>query len=158
MSAPYTRDQMDRLAAAMATLAPHRLPLIRAARDGLITLIQPRRNTTIPSRLLNDQARPAVILIGDDDYTSTGPAGWTCARRVRFWGRAAMIHAAAAEPEHYETIVIAAALHQRSVLIETDSTHQPAWITFLQPAMGCLIIACPPGQSHPAHPHQSGLQ
>jgi hypothetical protein len=148
----HTRAAMDRLAAVYATLAPHRLPLIRAARDGLINLIEPQRDATIPSRLLDDQRRPVVVLIGDDDHAPTGPAGWACARRLRYWGRAAMIHAAGGKTEHYETIVIGAALHQHTVLIETDTAHQAAWLAFLQPHMGCMVIACRPGDAHPAPP------
>lgn len=147
----HTRAEMDRLAAVYATLAPHRLPLIRAARDGLITLVEPRRDAAIQSRFL-DQRCPVVVLIGDDDHAPTGPAGWACARRLRYWGRAAMVHAAGAKLDHYEVIVIGAALHQRTVLVETDTTHQAAWLAFLQPHMGCLTIACPSGEAHPAPP------
>jgi hypothetical protein len=144
-----TRAELDRLAAAYATLAPHRLPLVRAARDGLINLIEPNRRAAIPAGLLNERRRPTVILIGDDDHASTGPAGWACARRLRYWGRAAMIHAAGASREDYEVIVIGAALHQRTLMIEAATTNQAEWTEFFRPHMGCVVITCPPGEAHP---------
>jgi hypothetical protein len=140
---------LNRLAAVYATLAPHRLPLIRAAREGLVRVIMPSRDVVIPKRVLNEK-RQTVILIGDDDETPTGPAGWACARRLAHWGRASMVHGTGGQPEHYAMAAASAMLIERFVLIETCTAHQAAWAELLKPRMPTLMVSCREGDHHPA--------
>jgi hypothetical protein len=71
--------------------------------------------------------RPIVLLLGDDDYSSTGPLGWRAARGSLSWARAVFIHGAGADPEHYRGAVGGAILHRRLLLVETDAAHIAAW-------------------------------
>ena len=125
------RTELIKLTAFVAANAPYQLPVWRAARDGLINLIQPQRGAQIPQKMLERTGRPIIILIGDDDDVSTGPAAWACALRVRRWALTGMIHAAAGEPQHYENVLMGALLTRRFLLIETSMVHHAAWKEFL---------------------------
>lgn len=141
--------RLERLASAAAHLVPHRLPIYRAAADGLIAVIEPRRETPIPSRAMAALNRPGILLIGDDDETPTGPAAWQCGRRARKWGSLAIVHAAGGDSSHYRAAVVAAGLHRRLLLIETTSEQRDAWLSFLAAAMPVAVITTRPGDLHP---------
>lgn len=150
-------DQLERVAAAAAHAVPHRLPLFRAACDGRIALIEPQRGSIIAGRVLKSIRRPAILLIGDDDETPSGPNGWACARRARRWASAAIVHAAGGDAAHYRAAVEAAERHQRVLLVETTSRYQETWASFLPPALPVAIITTRDGDRHPraeCHPLQ----
>ncbi|OYV50478.1 MAG: hypothetical protein B7Z77_05750 [Acidocella sp. 20-58-15] len=146
-----TPDKLERVAALTATLAPHKLPLVRAAQRGIVNIIEPNRGAVIPKRMLEDTRRPNIILLGDDDYASTGPDGWACARRLRYWGKSAIIHAAGAEEVHYNAALAQALLVRRFVFIECDEAHRESWKRFFIRQMPILIIKAEDGL-HPMHP------
>lgn len=146
-----TPKMLDRVAALTATLAPHKLPLVRAAQLGLVNVIEPNRSAIIPKRMLEDTLRPNIILLGDDDYASTGPGGWACARRLRYWGKSAIIHAAGGEQAHYNAALTQALLVRRFVFIESDEAHRAAWERFFVRQMPTLIIKASDGL-HPMRP------
>jgi len=147
-----TRAQIERVAAIIAAVAPYQLPLLRAARDGLLALCGPTRAGSPPWRILESTRRPIIILIGDDDGESTGPAGWACAKHLRCWGKSAMVHAAGGLAEHYETAVSGAMTARRYILVETTSEHRAAWERLLAPGMPVLSIRPDEGSSHPISP------
>ena len=75
-------------------------------------------------------SRPAIVIIGDDPGNADGfggPDHWRCTARLRRWTRAAFVHAAGAEPEHYSAAVMAARRVGRLTLIESTSKHALAW-------------------------------
>lgn len=143
------RTDLEEITAAVAVQAPFALPIYRAARDGLINLIQPGRDVQIPQKLLDRPRRPIVVLIGDDDYESSGPEAWACGLRVRRWARAGMIHAAGGEAEHYENALAGALLTGRLLLIETSMAQHSIWKTFLGSRIPVLNIVSRTGV-HPA--------
>jgi hypothetical protein len=134
------REDIERVTAAVAAHAPFALPLYRAARDGLLNLIQPERGAQVPLKMLERPGRPIVVLIGDDDHQSTGPEAWACALRVRRWARAGMIHAAGGEAQHYENALAGALLTGRFLLVETSMVHHAGWKGFLDPRIPTLNI------------------
>jgi hypothetical protein len=71
--------------------------------------------------------RPAVVLIGDDDYRERGPAGWPLAERVARWAASVVLHAAGAEAAHSESAVLAAKGVGCVAIIECSTTTLPAW-------------------------------
>ena len=131
---------LDKFAAAVAVHAPHQLPLIRAVRDGQLNLIQPGRGAQVPQKILDRPSRPIVVLIGDDDDMSTGPAAWACALRVRRWALTGMIHAAAGEAQHYEHALMGVLLTGRFLLVETSMVHHGAWKEFLDVKISTLSV------------------
>jgi hypothetical protein len=143
------RAQLENITNVIAAHVPYQLPLYRAARDGVIGLIVPERDGIIPKRYLENTHRPIVVQIGDDDYKSTGPDGWACARRLRYWARGAIVHAAAGEEQHYSEAVRGALLTQRFLMIETNTAHEPAWSQLLSPHMPVLRILSREGLPHP---------
>jgi hypothetical protein len=123
----------DRLAAAGAPA----LPLFAAAAAGVIGLITlDRPGAKWPAREIESIAIPVVVLVGDDPYPhadALGPDGWACARRLKYWAGAAIIHGTGPHPGHYRAAVEAALIKQRIAFIETASVHIDAWEALLKP-------------------------
>jgi len=79
-----------------------RLPLYRTVAAGLIRVVEHHRGTRVPWDVLNGaRDRTTVIVLGDDDYRTTGPGGWSKAVRLLRWARVIILHGASAEPVHY---------------------------------------------------------
>ncbi len=139
-----TRAELDRFAAALATTTPHHLPLLDAVRAGRIAVVAPERQAA--GNCLREAkriGRPVLLLIGDDDHASTGPSGWRCARKLREWARAAIVHGTGGRREHYEWAATAAAMQRRLVMIETDSGHLAEWAS---PVRRCAIDGVRPAR------------
>jgi len=80
--------------------------LLREVRTGTFALVAVEtRNAIVRPEDLQACVLPAVTLIGDDDYASTGPAGWRGAAAVAAWARCAVIHAAGATAETYKEAI-----------------------------------------------------
>lgn len=152
---------LDRLVGRVASIAPHALPLFRAARDGLIEVVMPTRESGWPFlRQADDRRRPVVVLIGDDPIAgaAVGPEGWRCARRLPDWAQAAIVHGTGPAPEHYEAAVRIAVGHRRLVMVETDSAHLGAWAALFGTAVPVLSIRPPDDRQHPAAVERKNLQ
>ena len=142
-----TREQAERMRAIAAQLGTFALPLVNALADGRITLVIPRRTDRAPLDAMRRATRPVLVLIGDDDYVSTGPDGWRCAQKVTRWARAGLVDGAGGERRDYEAAVVGAETHKRFVLIETASCHIPAWLALLTSKPVLVIV--PKGGPHP---------
>ena len=126
--------------------------LIREVRRGGLAVISGfPRHQTMTAADLNRAARPTVVLVGDDDYSSTGPRGWCCAANLAEWAAAAVIHASAATAESYAEAAKAARLLGRAVLVETDTAHADEWAAVFpgRPVLGVLPKG---GRPHPVMP------
>jgi hypothetical protein len=142
------RAACDRLAAMQA---PH-LPLfaaVAAGRIGVVQFFDPAGDWSAAK--IERLNRPAVVLVGDDpdvgDGAARGPEGWPMARRLRYWTRAAVVHGAGGEPEHYRDAVEAAERHGRVAFIETSAAQANAWGAFLRCPRTLYIM--PPDGVHP---------
>lgn len=155
-----TPEELDRGAAILADLAPFCLPLIRAARLGLICLIAVPRGVPPPRRLLEETKRPVCVLIGDDDHASTGPDAWPGARWLSYWAKASFVHAAGGEAAHYTIAVAATLAHGRLLFVETDSGHADEWNRLLGGGKRSPILCFLPGggRQHPAPREPGDLQ
>jgi hypothetical protein len=94
--------------------------------------------------------RPVVAIVGDDPGTPWGQGGapaWRCTTRLRRWTRAAMLHGAAATPDHYSAVVQATLRLGRCTLIETTSANLEGWAD----ALRCprMLVVLPRGGLHP---------
>ncbi len=113
-------------------VAPHLDPVFRAAALGdLAAFGLTARSTAFPWKMVNKFRLPTVGIIGDDDYSASGPDGWASARAAIGWCAAAIVHAAGAEAAHYAEAVLSAQQIGRLLLIETDSANAPAWLARL---------------------------
>jgi hypothetical protein len=129
-----------------------RVPILRAVFERRMGFVESARGGQIPAKVLRDP-RPHLILLGDDDLCSSGPAGWPQGRRLLRWCRRVMIHATGGEPQHYALAVEATESAGRVLLIETDMVHMPAWLALVQerqPPVPTLVLRPHPGE--PAHP------
>ncbi len=106
----------------------HHVPLLEAVRDGRIALVWlSGRDTPLSMRKLKCAPRPVIVLIGDDDDFPTGPAAWISAPKAIRWARRVVLHGAGGESWHYQAAVDTAEVVGRVLIIETNSTHLPAW-------------------------------
>jgi len=149
MSAPHLLGQAEiaRMVEIAAQIGPWAMPVLDALRAGQITLAFLRRDQRAPLDTMRRCALPVLCWLGDDDELSCGPAGWCPALPAAHWARAAMIHAAAGEAQHYAMLVAATILTGRVLLVETASRHAAAWRALMpgKPTMSIL----PRGGLHP---------
>ena len=122
-----------------------KLPLYRAAQSGIIALAEITRDGVPPLKRLERTNRPKVVLVGDDDYASTGPDGWTATRKLIHWARAALVHGTGGEMEDYVGAVAMAIRWDRMLLVETSSEHLMAWAGVVQkaPRRITAVFKCP---------------
>lgn len=153
-------EQFDRLIARLSTVvAPGLIELVRSARRGEINLVQIDRKAVAPIRLMEQATRPVVCLIGDDDYNSSGPSGWHATRRLLWWAKAAMIHAAGSDARSYQAAIGMALSCRRCLLIETDTAHCEEWGDVLSRRHIPFLGLRPPGDGvHPVPLDRSRVQ
>lgn len=122
--------------------------LRQVRRGGLAIVFCSSRTDPLDIADLDQAPCPVVVVVGDDDYASTGPAGWRAASTLAAWARAAVVHAAGATADTYRQAADAARIVGHSVLVETDSAHALEWAAIFheQPV---LTVFATDGQ-HPA--------
>jgi len=124
-------------------------------RGGLALFFNSDRDQAVTVAELNQAARPTVLVVGDDDYSSTGPAGWRCSATIAQWAAAVVVHAAGATAESYAEAVKAARMLGRAVLVETDTAHVKEWaMTFCGRP---VLLVLPTGGQHPIAPPRSAM-
>jgi beta-phosphoglucomutase-like phosphatase (HAD superfamily) len=124
-------------------------------RGGLALFFSSDRKQTVTVTELNQAALPTVVVVGDDDYSSSGPAGWRCSAAIAEWAAAAVIHAAGATAESYGEAAKAARLLGRAVLIETDTAHALAWAKVFEGRP--VLVVAPTTGPHPILPPRSAV-
>jgi hypothetical protein len=139
----------------------HLVPVLRAVRTAGLHFIMSPRGMAVSMRRIKTVNLPALVLLGDDDDTPSGPAGWPQAERLLRWCRFCVLHATGADPVHYARAAEAALLHDRALLIETTTAMEPAWVALIQrvrPGLPGLIFRVPRGQApHPIQGSPPGV-
>jgi hypothetical protein len=113
------------------------------------------RTMSVPRTSLTGHRVPLVALIGDDDYQSSGPAGWLCAKRVAQHTACAVIHAAGATADTYAQALTGARLMGSCALIETDTERAREWAELWRGKPALLVW--PRGGVHPVMPNRGGV-
>src|ERR1700693_879960 len=121
-------------AMASASGYAHTVPLLEAARSGLIQLVVVPRQAHWPKRQLKRCTKPTLILLGDDDYQSSGPQGWASAQEARDWCVRAMLHGSGGNGGTYRKALYDCLEARRYVLVETSSAQMEAWTTLFAAA------------------------
>jgi len=164
MRFPYSEirepDAIDRLIALAATMnLVGRVELLRAVKDGIIALVELTREAALPSAALEKISRPTLLLVGDDDYASTGPGGWAAASRLHYWARGGMVHATGADVFSYRSVIFATLMARRYALVETDTAHAEVWGTYLSRRIPGIVVLTPAdGAQHPLPLARSAVQ
>jgi hypothetical protein len=117
-------------------------------------------STTLKKIIAATYNRLAIILTGDDDGFDLGPKGFRSARRILTWARWVLLHAAAAQPEHYQLAMAMAQLCERVVVIETSTTCCAQWqalIRSIKPQPATAVV-WPRDNQHPAPMRREELQ
>lgn len=138
----------------------HLTVLLEAAQAGWIGLLVPARPAVLPKRQLRRCDIPTIVLIGDDDYETTGPDGWACSASLQRWGTKAIVHGAGATLTEYRAAVYACLAVKKLVLVETSSAHIQAWATHFAEAKPPVPIALilPRDGQHPKPVPRSEMQ
>jgi len=158
----FSAAVLDRAVAAAAIAgAGHTAELLRAVRRGEIALIQPQNRAVMVSlSTLKRSPRPVLVVVGDDDYQSTGPSGWACFPALLRWARAAIVHGTGADVESYRWAIAMARATGRGLLIETSSvfalTWREAFRTARNPAPTLTLV--PRNGVHPVMPARGAMQ
>jgi hypothetical protein len=146
-------DELDRLIVHCSLMGlKGRVELLRAVRAREIALLETMRDGIISCRMLERLTRPVMVLLGDDDYASTGPTGWAAARRLLYWASAAIVHASSANAETYRAAIALVVGHRRLLLVETDSAHVDEWSAAVLKRRIPLLRILPIDGVHPAAP------
>jgi hypothetical protein len=104
-----------------------RLPVLRAAYQGIINFSISQGGTPFPSRFFA-LTRPTIAIITDDHPGATGPGAWPQARHLFRWANVAILHAAGGKAEHSVIAVEAAVALNRVVQVEMELRHHAAWL------------------------------
>ncbi len=157
-SIPFFRCSRDNLAnAAMRAdqaQQPGMAALLREMMQGGLALVSiADRATTVDLDEVRQKSRPTVVIVGDDDHASTGPAEWKCANAVAAWAACAVIHAAGATAETYVEAVAGARVTGACALIETDAAHATEWTRRFVGKPTLLILP-----RNGAHPVETGTR
>jgi hypothetical protein len=126
-----------------------RVPLLEAARDGLIDLaflVQP--NASAPIGKIRGSRRPMVAVICADQGRPSPHTEWRCAKALTQWAPSAIVHACAALPAHYAHAVAWALKYGGCLVVETGSAAAEGWTELLRPDVPALIIM-PTSGVHP---------
>jgi hypothetical protein len=118
------------LIALCATVDPFPVPLLRAARDRQITLMQPLRGTFVSRKMM--RYRGPCILLPDDQPISTGPTSWPGLAYAREWSTARWIMGADADAERAEMAVDLACHYGSLLLARTTDAHSLAWLEWVK--------------------------
>ena len=114
--------------------------LFEAARADRIVVMFAWRSSTVPMRLLKQQTKPTLVVIGDDDYQSTGPAGWQNAAALMRWCSRTVLHGSGADVATYRGIADVTAQVGRMLLVETSFEHLPAWVELAKDKPALVIV------------------
>ena len=156
MSAPAFRvDTWADLATAITVFSSsdelrHRVPLLQALYHGEIGFLEVARRGSGGKlkTFIAGVKHPAIVLLGDDDEASTGPAGWAVAERAFRWARGIILHGSGAQVEHYSDAVTAAKGVGQLVMVECTTTNLDAWFRAAQRwrrrQAGVLVHRVPP--------------
>jgi len=161
MSTIHTPADFARLIAVSEQMGDgYMTELVRPASRGDLNLMVLSRGTVQPPFYrLAKKCRPIVALVGDDDYQTTGPDGWTCADKLRTWAAFAVVHGTGAKREHYAMAAAMVAKVGRLLLIETSSEGAQQWAGFLRERTPPLMFMglLPPEGAHPVMPAKGEL-
>jgi hypothetical protein len=148
----------DAVAMLQAAGEEHLVPLFSAVCAKRLGLLILPRGEDGDWKLLKGSTRPTIVLIGDDDYASTGPSGWPHIGKLRRWANTAIVHAAAGAASHYQLAVDQAQQFRRLLLIETDAVHAEQWVKVLAGTIGAIptTVILPSG-AHPVRSEASEL-
>lgn len=111
-----------------------------------------------PLKTLEQSRRPTIVVLGDDDYQSTGPFGWPGWRRLKYWPRMGLIHATGADARSYQLAITIALVQMKLVLIETDTAHAQVWADALFKQRVRAVGLLPRDGDHPVMPDKGEVQ
>jgi hypothetical protein len=143
-------DELDRQLALFDSLGrAGRVELLRAVHAGTIAIVEAERLDMPPRRVLDNTRRPALVVLGGDDYASTGPSGWVTTPRLLRWARGALVHGSAADAASYRAAIPGTMACHRFVLVETSASCAAAWGQTFDVCGIRTLVLVPPAGVHP---------
>ncbi len=154
-----TERDLDQLIAATNTAGfPGREALYRLVRQRRLLVMECTRDAVFSIKLLKAQTKPVVVLLGDDDYQTTGPSAWVSLPKLLRWAKRGVLHATGGDARTYEMAASLAMVCRRLILVETSSAAMAEWgraFTAARPSVPFVGIVPPAGEAHPVIPDRS---
>lgn len=154
-----TEEGLDKLIALTSTMGfSGRAHLFRQVREQRLLVMECTRDAVFSMKLLKRQHKPMVVLLGDDDYQSTGPSSWAALPKILRWASRGVIHATGGDTASYDMAATMAVACRRLVLVETDSRHADEWghaLLAARPPVPFIGLVPPAGEAHPVTPSWS---
>lgn len=135
-----------------------RVPIFRAAYQGIINLSVAHGGARFPSRLMK-LTMPTLAILADDLPTATGPDAWPQARRLLRWASGVVLHATGAQPRDAILAVEMTLALRRVVMVEMEYRHHASWLALAErevPRLRVMNIIPPPGGQHPVQGAPAG--
>lgn len=137
MSAPFmsVAAKTADINAAWRTAPPHLKPVFEAVRDfgaGLLIVTRQPGSFALPR---GRAARPGIVLIGDDLYTSAGPDGFhfpSVRRAIRACSVFAVVSCEALPSIYAAVADTVAATRCNGMIVETQLQHELQWMELIQ--------------------------
>jgi len=133
--------ELNPLIARCSVMSPYYVPLLRAARDDVLTVLHPIRGARLNPRKLRRMREPMILLLDDCEPRSTGPNGWIGIRHARDWAANTWIMGSGADAAHAAEAVSLAQHVRRLAVIRTEDSHVPAWRRWLMGQPGVTQVA-----------------
>lgn len=133
------------------------LELLLAVKRGEIAMAMLFRGDVPPMGELKRAGKPTIVLIGDDDYRTSGPIGWAGLRPLMRWARFGLVHAAGADVSTYRHALRLVRHQRRLVMIETAASAHNAWGAMFNAFRVPADLIYPEDGRHPTMaPHDAG--
>lgn len=123
-------NSLNPLIATCAAIDPFMVPLLRAARDSIVTVGQPLRGAQVSRRKMARLVEPCILLL-DDQPISTGPNGWPGIGYAREWPSETWIMGTDANAEDTALAVDLARRCHRLLIVRTTDAHAPSWAAWI---------------------------
>ncbi|MCX7380031.1 MAG: hypothetical protein NT133_01130 [Alphaproteobacteria bacterium] len=149
---------IDRMISAMTQAGDGaHLELLLAVKRREIAFAMLLRGEVPPMGALKRSGKPTIVLIGDDDYRTSGPTGWAGLRPLMRWARFGLVHAAGADVATYRHALRLVRRERRLVMVETAASAHTAWRVLFNAFRVPADLIYPEHGIHPTMaPHDEG--
>ena len=131
------REMLQLIARRATAAGAVQAPFYAAAAAGQIALICIEDiGASWPAETVCKTRRPTIVLLSGDPgwgQPTFGPSRWRCAKPLKAWAAAGIVHGAAGQLDHYREAVMLAQVFGRLAFIETTSSLARCWSAFLDP-------------------------
>ncbi len=139
MKAPiHPKKALPALIALCSVHSPHTVPLLRAAYEGVISLVTVLSGQTVHLAELDRARLPSITLLGDDQEAGVpdGPGVWPQYKALARWAQFTVINTADGDMQDYVYMVHIACEVRKLLVVETTTERMEEWNAAVSKAGG----------------------